>query len=212
MESYNRDVAFSFSGKLTHVNFNDSKSASHGDIPMIPLNLPPPTIPEPPKEMEKQARALKKKCRYRDTIRKSARQGLNSIRRRYRDDKIFYVIYNITQKEALKFNEDRGLRLSEINWKVIRSLVHSWNARDYIWAVSTKGQEYNCVVQSQTFRNPRFGMMKQKMPRHIRERYHTGDYEYYYYEKLLNEPILPVERDFWMLTLNPFTHEVIEVN
>jgi len=208
---YSRGVSSSFSEMATDGEFLYKKSASCGDVPMIPLDLPPPKVPDPPKAMKKQVRALKKKHKYRDTIRKSAQKGMDSIRRRYRNDKVFYIIYNISQKEALKFNEERGLRLSEINWKLIRQVMHWWRHRDYIWAVSTDGKEYDCILERNFARNPEFGLKKKKMPKYILERYHTGKYEYYYYSKLIEEQKSFPERDCWILIKEPFTGKVIDV-
>ncbi len=217
--------------------FCQQKSASHGDIsadplklpasddvslppisgdvpPPLPPILPPPRLPTPPEELKKLKKQMydsKRRNRFRGTLRRSAHLGMRSIRRRFRPQDVLYIIYNITQKEALQYNGERGFKLTEINWEFIRKLVGWWKADEDIWAIGTDGTEYNCVQTKGV--NPTFGMSQPKeMPRGIREEYHTGDYTYYYYEKLLSTPTKVTTNEGWILLKHRITGQIMDVH
>ncbi len=185
--------------------FTSQKSASCGVIPMSTRPLPKPLLP-PPRPVQKPH----KRRNITSTFRKSAHVTLVDLRRAFKPEAVQYIIYNITQSQALQYNKTRGLTCDDINWKYIRIVLPSWKAKDEIWAVGTNGVEYSCVKR-EIAKNPIFGLQKSFMPTWVRAQFHIGSFETYYYEELLKTPITSTSVEGWMVTKHPITGAIIDI-
>jgi len=121
-----------------------------------------------------------------------------------------YIIYNITQAEALQYNKKRGLTREDINWIYIRKLLPKWKSTDEIWAVGTDGIEHNCVTRA-IGEDPVFGLQKSFMPTRVRQSFDSSAFTTFYYEVLLNRPVIESSGGGWLVTKHPLTGAIIDI-